>query len=309
MTIHEAQQNLLLQLHQIYDNREAAAITELVMEHVTEWRKIDRVINKNTLLSSSKIALLKKYTEELLSHKPVQYVLHEAWFAGMKFYVDENVLIPRPETEELVDWIVGEVQRSESGVGSPKTADQRPMTDDTFTIHHSPLTILDIGTGSGCIPIALKKKLPGAEIYSCDVSEGALKVAKRNAIDNNTNVHFIYINFLDEKQRASLPSFDIIVSNPPYISIKDKHTMLRNVTDYEPHLALFVDDNNPLIFYEAIADYAREKLSAHGRIFVEMHEEQSSQVKKLFSLKNFSDIEIKKDMQDKERMLKATMLL
>jgi release factor glutamine methyltransferase len=301
MTIHEAHQNLLLQLHPIYGDREAAAITELVMENVTKWKKIDRVINKNIPLSLSKTILLKKYTEELLSYKPVQYVLHEAWFAGTKFYVDENVLIPRPETEELVDWIVREVWSSESGVGSRTRGEK-------FSIHDSTFTILDIGTGSGCIPIALKKKLPGAEIYSCDISEPALNIAKQNAIGNNADVHFIQLDFLDKKQRASLSSFDIIVSNPPYIPVKDKETMMRNVTDYEPHLALFVENDNPLIFYEAIADFAKEKLSVHGKIFVEMHEEQSSHVNKLFSSENFLT-EIKKDMQGKERMLKATRLL
>lgn len=302
MTIHEAQQQLLFQLHHIYDNREAAAITDLVMGNITEWKKIDRVINKNTQLSLPKMGLLKKYTEELLSHKPVQYVLHEAWFAGMKFYVDENVLIPRPETEELVDWIVEEVKSQESGVGGR-------MTEELFTIHHSPLTILDIGTGSGCIPVALKKKILNAEIYSCDVSEGALNVAKRNAVNNNTDIHFMHVDFLNQKQRYSLPSFDFIVSNPPYIPVKDKQSMMRNVTDYEPHLALFVENDDPLVFYKAIAGFAKERLSANGKIFLEMHGEQSYNVKELFSLNGFSGIEIKKDMQNKERMLKATMLL
>ena len=302
MTIHEAQQQLLFKLYDIYDNREAAAIADLVMENITEWKKIDRVVNKNVPLSLPKTELLKKYSEELLLHKPVQYVLHEAWFAGMKFYVDENVLIPRPETEELVDWIVREVKSSESGDGSRMTDDQRPMTEKTFTI-------LDIGTGSGCIPIALKKKLPQAEIYSCDISEGALTVAKKNALDNSTNVHFLNFDFLNEKQRDLLPSPDIIVSNPPYVPLKDKQTMMPNVTDFEPHLALFVEDNNPLVFYEAIADFAIEKLSNNGKIFVEAHEEQSSNVKKLFSFKGFNGIEIKKDMQGKDRMIKATMLL
>jgi len=197
---------------------------------------------------------------------------------------------------------VKEVRSSESGVGSQ-------MAEKTFTIHHSPFTILDIGTGSGSIPIALKKKLPNIEIYSCDVSEAALNFARKNAVNNNTEIHFLRLDFLNEQQRASLPSFDIIVSNPPYIPIKDKQTMMRNVTDYEPHVALFVADDNPLIFYETIADFAKEKLSVDGKIFVEMHEEQSSNVKKLFSFKGFSQIEIKKDMQGKERMLKATMLL
>ncbi len=295
MTIHEAQQQLLFKLYDIYDNREAAAITNLIMENLTQWKKFDRVMNKSVPLSLPKIELLKKYTTELLSHKPVQYVLHEAWFAGMKYYVDENVLIPRPETEELVDWIVSEVRSREPGDGTPRTEET--------------LSILDIGTGSGCIAIALKKKIPQAQIFSCDISEGALIVAKRNAIDSDADIHFLQLDFLNENQRALLSSFDIIVSNPPYIPQNDKQTMMPNVTNYEPHLALFVENDNPLIFYQAIADFAKEKLTIYGKIFVEMHQEQSANIKKLFSFKGFTDIEIKKDMQGKERMLKATMLL
>src|ERR1022692_1252362 len=188
MTIHNAQQQLLFQLYHIYDNREAAAIANLVMENITEWKKIDRVVNKNLPLSFQKMELLEKYTEELLSHKPIQYILHEAWFAGMRFYVDENVLIPRPETEELVDWMAAEISNEKLGIRNKEVSDhQKP------SIHHPPFTILDIGTGSGCIPIALKKKLPFAEIYSCDVSEEALNIAKTNAINNNTAIHFLHL--------------------------------------------------------------------------------------------------------------------
>ncbi|HVM89660.1 MAG TPA: peptide chain release factor N(5)-glutamine methyltransferase [Puia sp.] len=297
MTIHEAQQQLLFQLYHIYDDREAAAIANLVMENITEWKRIDRVLNKNVPLSLPKTELLKRYTEELSAHKPVQYVLHEAWFAGMKFYVDENVLIPRPETEELVEWIVREVQHSDSAVSSP-------MTDN-----RQPLTVLDVGTGSGCIPIALKKKLPGAEIFSCDVSEAALYVAKKNAQENNTEINFLHIDFLKEEQRDQLPIVDIIVSNPPYIPLTEKITMQQNVIGYEPHLALFVEDDNALMFYEAIAAFAKTKLKPRGTVYVEIHEELAPHVKKLFSFSGFQQVEIKKDMQGKDRMIKATMLL
>ncbi|HXB42669.1 MAG TPA: HemK/PrmC family methyltransferase, partial [Puia sp.] len=177
------------------------------------------------------------------------------------------------------------------------------------TTPHRSLTIFDMGTGSGCIGIALKKQLPGAEIFACDVSEQALGIAKKNAKHHKTDIHFMHLDFLSAEQRASLPCFDIIVSNPPYIPIHDKKTLAANVTAYEPHLALFVEDNDPLVFYNAIADFAREKLSVNGKIFVETHENQSANVKKLFSVKGFSRLEIKKDMQGKERMLKATRLL
>jgi release factor glutamine methyltransferase len=290
MTIQEAQQQLLFQLYPIYDNREAAAIANWVMENVTEMKRIDRLVNKDTHLPLSKVELLNKYTDELLKHRPVQYVLKESWFAGMKFYVDENVLIPRPETEELVDWVIKDFQSS--------------IIDAS-----SPLFILDIGTGSGCIPIALKKKLSFAEIYSCDLSEGALQVAKKNASDHQVDIHFLHLDFLNKANWIPLPAVDIIVSNPPYIPLKDSATMMRHVKDHEPHMALFVDNDRPLVFYEALVEFAQEKLKENGKIFFEMHEEQSSNIKKLFSFPEFFEIEVRKDMQGKERMLKATRLL
>lgn len=292
MTIHEAQQQLLLKLGSIYGDREPAAIADLVMEHITGWRKIDRIINKNDILSLQQQELLEKYSAELLEHKPVQYVLHEAWFGGMKFYVDENVLIPRPETEELVEWVVEETRSS-----SWPNAGQEL------------LTILDIGTGSGCIPIALKKKLPGARIFSCDVSEAALNIAKRNARENSADIHFLHLDFLNNSSRALLPQPDIIVSNPPYVPIGDKAAMMQNVVAYEPHLALFVEDSNPLIFYDAIACFATEKLSTNGKLFIETHENQARNVKQMLAEKGFQQVEIKKDMQGRDRMIKATMLL
>jgi release factor glutamine methyltransferase len=302
MTIHEAQQQLLFQLYHIYNNRETAAIADLVMGNITDWKKIDRIINKQVPLSLPQQELLKSYTEELLMHKPVQYVLHEAWFCGMKFYVDENVLIPRPETEELVEWIAEDTRNKVQETRYKKQGTRNENQQNS-------LYILDVGSGSGCIPIALKKKISGAEIYSCDVSESALSVAKKNAIINNTGIHFLQLDFLSEKERNNLPAFDVIVSNPPYIPSQDKGTMNANVLNFEPHLALFVEDDNPLIFYNAIAAFAKEKLNPNGHAYVEIHENLASDVMKLFSFKGFQHIEVKKDMQGKDRMIKATMLL
>jgi release factor glutamine methyltransferase len=294
MTIHEAQQKLLFQLYHIYDNSEAAAITNLIMENLVGWKKIDRIINKNVPLSMPQLELFEKYSEELSTHKPVQYVLHEAWFCNMKFYVDENVLIPRPETEELVEWIVEEVSNKEQGT---RNKDQ-----------DSPFTIFDIGTGSGCIPIALKKKLTNINIYSCDISKEALNVAKRNALSNNTDVNFLRLDFLNKEKRDELPACDIIVSNPPYIPSHEKKSIADNVVNFEPHIALFVNDDDPLIFYKAIADLALEKLLPNGMIYAELHEDLSSDVKELFLQKGFQAVTIKKDLHGKNRMLKATML-
>src|SRR5215467_13054592 len=187
MTIHEAQQQLLFQLYHIYDTREAANITDWIMESITGWKKIDRIMNKQVPLSTDGLNNLQQYTEELLSYKPVQYILHEAWFAGMKLFVDERVLIPRPETEELVEWIGQEVRNLSS-----------------------PITILDIGTGSGCIPIALKKKLPAVTIYGCDISRQALEVARKNAVDQKVHIEFFFSDILNSAAWHSLPPVDII---------------------------------------------------------------------------------------------------
>jgi release factor glutamine methyltransferase len=281
MTIQQASQQLVLQLAAVYDGREAANIVDWVMEHLTGWTKIDRVIHKEAALEQEKQQLLERYTQELLQHKPVQYVLREAWFCGMKLYVDENVLIPRPETEELVDWIV-------------------QSTGARFTGK-----ILDVGTGSGCIPVALKKKLSEGELYSCDVSKEALGVARKNAADQNVDIHFFHLDFLDGSARKILPQIDILVSNPPYVPLSDKQTMQKNVVDHEPHLALFVQDDDALIFYSALAAFATTHLLPGGAIYAEIHENLGNSVQELFRVKGFTHTELKKDMQGKERMIRA----
>lgn len=278
MTLREAQQHLKDRLAAVYDSREAGTITDWVMEHLTGWQKVDRVIHKESILSEEKMQQLENYSQQLIAHKPVQYVLNEAWFFGLKLYVDEAVLIPRPETEELVEWIATEANGK---------------------------TILDVGTGSGCIPVALKKKFPRTVIYACDVSEKALQVAMRNATEHNTLINFRQIDFLHHPSRSMLPQIDILVSNPPYIPLKDKQAMSANVVQYEPHIALFVQDDDPLIFYDALADFAQTHLAKEGSIFVEIHEELAKPVQELFSAKGFARVETKKDMQGKDRMIKA----
>jgi release factor glutamine methyltransferase len=297
MTVYEAQQQLQTALVELYDDREAANIADWVMEHVTGLRKIDRIMHKQSPLAPEKAARLQEYTRELLTHRPVQYVLHEAWFCGMPFYVDENVLIPRPETEELVEWVVENGNRPSYAKASAGEADGRRQKAEM-------LRILDIGTGSGCIPVSLKKKLPQAEVYACDVSEGALAIASRNAAAQQTSINFLQIDFLDQNSWSSLPEVDIIVSNPPYIPQSDKNTMLQNVLAYEPHLALFVPDNDALVFYDAIARFAQRSLANQGCVFVEIHEDLGKKTKELFESKGFN-AEVKKDFQGKDRLVKA----
>src|SRR4051794_35956353 len=195
MTIQQSYKQLLFQLYEMYDDREAATIADIVIENITGFKKSHRIINKQFPLNEKQLQLLNEYTTELLKHKPVQYVLHEAWFAGMKLYVDENVLIPRPETEELVEWVVKTVASRKSKV----------------------VSLLDVGTGSGCIPIVVKRKLPSIEIHALDILEEALSIAKKNATTHQTAIHFHLLDFLDKTLWTQLPTFDIIMSNPPYV--------------------------------------------------------------------------------------------
>jgi release factor glutamine methyltransferase len=286
MTIHEANLQLLFRLYELYDDREAANIADLVMENVTGWKRIDRVTNKQVKMSDVMTQQLHKYTQELLTHKPVQYVLHEAWFAGMKLYVDENVLIPRPETEEMVDLIAKNIEAKKSGIRKKE------------------IQILDIGTGSGCIAIALKKRLRVCEVYAIDISSDALTIAEKNNVLNNTKVKFLLSDIFEEITWNQFSSFDCIVSNPPYIPSTETKLMSDNVTKFEPHLALFVPDSDPLKFYKAIARFAERKLSPGGSVFVEVHENFAKEVKKVFSF--LGDVQICKDMQGKERFLIAS---
>jgi len=259
------------------------------MENLTGSKKAERMLYKNSAITAKEELLLKQYSERLLRHEPVQYVLQEAWFCGLKLYVDNNVLIPRPETEELVEWVTREVAIREPGAGSIGEK----------------IRLLDIGTGSGCIPIALKRKLRESEIWSCDISEAALQVAKRNAEMTGVGITFLLLDFLNKEQRDQLPSFDIIVSNPPYVPEKDKDQMQPNVLDYEPHTALFVPNNDALIFYNAIAEFGKMHLNAGGAIYAEIHEDLGKNASAVFSTAGYKT-ELKKDMQGKERMLKAT---
>jgi len=285
MTIQQSYKQLLFQLYEMYGDREAANIADIVIENITGFKKVDRLINKQFPLNEEQLQLLNDYTNELLKHKPVQYVLNEVWFAGMKLYVDENVLIPRPETEELVEWIVKTVASRKSQVAS----------------------ILDIGTGSGCIPVALKKKLLSVEVHALDISEEALNVAKRNAAIQQTEINFHLLNILDKNLWRQLPKFDIIVSNPPYVTQGEASSMQKNVLQYEPHLALFVDDEDAMKFYKAIAKFGLKHLNENGQLFFEINEMMGKQICDLLNQYRYLNIELKKDLQNKDRMIKATL--
>jgi release factor glutamine methyltransferase len=281
MTIKDATIYSTGQLSTNYEEGEANTISDWLIEHLTGSKKTDRISQSKKELSPEQEELLASYLNRLKENEPIQYVLNEAWFCGLRFYVDKHVLIPRPETEELVEWII---------------------TGCRFPINE--LSILDIGSGSGCIPIALKRRLGKAETWSCDVSKDALQVAEKNAKNLGVEVNFLQMDFLDPTQREKLPSFDIIVSNPPYITHRERYSMRANVLEYEPAKALFVPDNDPLVFYKAIADFGKKHLKPNGSIYAEINEGLGDLTLELFKQNEFK-AELKKDMQAKDRMLRA----
>lgn len=287
MTLNEARRVLTKELKNLYETDESRNIIELVIEHITNMSRADQVKNKVPYLTCTQLEDLDGITERLKKNEPVQYVLGEAWFAGMKFKVNKNVLIPRPETEELVDWIVRKAVSHELRA----------------------MSILDIGTGSGCIPITIKKKLPEANVSAIDVCSEALFTATGNAIELNAEVDFLLLDFLDEEKWKELGQYDIIVSNPPYVKQSEISTMHDRVKEFEPHLALFVPDEDALVFYKKLADFSLTHLNPEGSLFVEINEALGNTVVKLFQSAGFTTIELKKDMQGKDRMVKASVLL
>ncbi len=287
MTVYSSYKQLIGQLESLYDLREATNIADWVLEYLTKQTRTWRIINKNIELTALEIGLLASITEKLLQNIPVQYVLNESWFAGMKFFVNKSVLIPRPETEELVDWIIHDQNNRYTELNESR--------------------ILDIGSGSGCIPITLKYKIPNSKIVSIDVSEEALEVAQRNAYTLDVAIDFQQFDFLDVDSWDSLGKFDLIVSNPPYIKQIEQLEMHSRVTDFEPSLALFVPDEDPLLFYRKIVLFARQHLVENGTIYVEINELLGKETCILFETYGFST-ELKQDLQGKDRMIKAHLL-
>ncbi|SEN79163.1 release factor glutamine methyltransferase [Chitinophaga rupis] len=270
----------------IYEPREAANIAHIVVEHITGLNKLDRIVYKDRNLDPGQQNRLEEAVAALLQHQPVQYVTGTAWFYGMELLVNRNVLIPRPETEELVEWILNDVQM----------------------IPAAGLQMLDIGTGSGCIPLALKQALPAASVWGIDVSDGALTIAKANAAKQQLDVHFTQVNVLDEEATAALPLFNIIVSNPPYIKQSERLGMQQQVLDYEPSLALFVPDEDALLFYRRIVQLAGSKLSKGGALYFEINEALGAEVVTLMGKEGFANVQLRQDIFGKDRMVKGENL-
>lgn len=282
MTLHEAFNTLKTELNQLYPEQEAQAIAHEVMENITQLPKIDRLMSKGQLLNSSQQNEWDYIRDELLQGKPMQYVLGKSYFMGKEFRVDEHVLIPRPETEELVIWILNDWAQNKEGK-----------------------SIVDIGTGSGCIPISLKAEWPEAQINACDLSLGALAVAQKNASHLGQDINFFEQNILDKSLWHHLPQYDIIVSNPPYIPINEITTMEANVHEHEPHLALFVADTDRFLFYRIIAQLGKTKLKEGGSIYCEIHRDFPEETKAVFESEGYTNIELRKDMHDNWRMIKV----
>lgn len=294
MTIQVAFIQIIQALSPIHGDREAASIAHIFMEHITGLGKMDRIVYKDRELTEDQEDGFQKGLEALLRNEPVQYVTGTGWFYGMELKVSPDVLIPRPETEELAEWIIEDV----------KKAGRHPATQETGTGKHP--HILDIGTGSGAIPLAIKKNLPAAEVSAIDISEGALKIATENALKLSLSINFSRVDVLDENATAALPGFDIIVSNPPYICEQERAGMQEQVLDYEPNIALFVPDNDPLRFYRRIGLLALEKLPAGGALYFEINEAYGAETVKLLEEQGYVDVILKQDLFGKDRMVKAT---
>ncbi len=280
------------ELGENYPEEEIDTFFYLSIEHYLKLERFALVLQPNLVLTKEEETPLFKLVTELKEEKPIQYILGSTHFMDLEFRVDENVLIPRPETEELVQWILEECQAERS----------------------RNLRILDIGTGSGCIAVSLAQNLPNAKVYAIDVSEKALKVAQQNAMLNNVEVTFLQKDILNPELEFELYSelepvlelqFDIIVSNPPYVRELEKEEMKKNVLEHEPDSALFVPDNNPLLFYDAITQFAKTRLKENGSLFFEINQYLGKETKVLLEAHNFLEIELRKDIFGNYRMLKG----
>ena len=280
------------QLAQIYNEGEAKAIARMVYEVRYDLTLSDIYLGKDAQLSADCQTELKEIAKRLLQGEPIQYVLGQADFCGRQFMVNEHVLIPRPETEELCQWILA--------------ADLHELTQ---AVRCRPLSsaaeILDIGTGSGCIAITLAAEMPQAEVTAWDISAEALKVYAEKAIRHNVSVSFEQVGVLNVQCSMCDGQGDIIVSNPPYICHKEREAMENNVLEHEPHTALFVPDDDPLLFYRAIAQYGQSALKDDGWLYFEINPIYAEALCDMLSKMSYRDIEIKEDQYGKQRMIRA----
>ncbi len=282
MLLKEIRHIFHVELDGIYPKEEVDSFFYLMVEHYLGLERFVLALQPKTVVTKEEEQPLFEGLSQLKLHRPIQYIMGVAHFMDMEFKVDENVLIPRPETEELVRWIL-EMENDRQGE----------------------VKILDIGTGSGCIAIALAKNMPNAIVYALDISSDSLKVAQENALENQVNIDFINADILQTENLDLL--FDIIVSNPPYVREQEKKEMNANVTGYEPGHALFVPDDNPLLFYKKISEFATSHLKAGGLIYFEINQYLGKETVRMMEKIGFTDLQLRKDMFGNDRMLKGEL--
>ena len=281
MLLNDIKQALKKQLAGQFESVELNPILSILIEHVTGWDQVQQVIHKDNAISEEQVLAFETAATALLAGRPIQYITGKTWFMGEPYIVNDQVLIPRPETEELVDWVI-----------------------EYAAIKGKALRILDIGTGSGCIAIAIKKALPEAIVSAIDISTGAIKIAATNAAALKADIEFTCLDILNT---AFLPGqYDVIVSNPPYIPMQEMKNMELQVTDHEPNIALFVPDEDPLVFYKAIARLAKLQLSTKGQLFFEIHYDQGDAMIALLDEMHFH-AELRTDLFGKDRMVRASL--
>jgi release factor glutamine methyltransferase len=287
-------------LQEIYLKTEIDTFFFLLIEEKLNLRRVDTVMQPDFLIADANLSELKIILKRLQKEEPIQYILGNTEFYGLPFKVNKNTLIPRPETEELVEWIIREVTELQSN----KVA--KLVMDATSTMNEEKsISIIDIGTGTGCIPISLAKNLNNVKISAIDVSSEALIVAQQNATLNNVDISFLEMDILETKE---LPQqYDLIVSNPPYVRELEKVEINNNVLENEPHIALFVGDDNPLIFYSKIADLAKIHLKKEGLLFFEINQYLGKETVAMLKHKGFNSIKLKKDLFGNDRMVKVIL--
>ncbi|WP_106829480.1 peptide chain release factor N(5)-glutamine methyltransferase [Parabacteroides pacaensis] len=271
------------ELKGIFSENEIGSLIHIITEHVCGIPYYRLLIDKDRQLSEKEKQDFYQITQRLKQAEPIQYILGQTSFYGSTYLVNPDVLIPRPETEELVDLILKRHQEKN-------------------------IKILDIGTGSGCIAITLAKHLPQAQVWAADISTKALQTAQKNAIRNQAEIHFIHFNILDPSTKDKIQdNYDIIVSNPPYVLESEKKTMEKNVLEYEPGVALFVPDSDPLCFYQAIASFGKKRLKKNGFIYFEINDLYGNKIKEMLAQKNYHSIQLKKDICGKDRIIEAQL--
>ena len=285
MTTGKFRNHFINSLEGLYPIEELKSFFYLLAEKYLNLSRINIALQLNNELTHEEQSSFYQAADRLRNHEPIQYILGETEFFGMPITVNKQVLIPRPETEELVSWIIEDVDKNEA-------------------------TILDIGTGSGCIAISLAKKLNNAVVSAIDISTRAIEVAKKNTLINNVNIEFSRVDVLNFEADSDLQhkwesKFDIIVSNPPYVRMQEKKLMKLNVVDHEPDIALFVEDDDPLLFYRKISQLSKQYLRHHGTLYLEINEYLGLEMEKMLNKAGFKHVVLKKDMFGKNRMIKC----